>query len=123
MTGDRIEIRGLRVHAHHGVSAEEQRAGQTFVVDVAVERELSLPSRSDDLADTLDYGALAERIAGAVAATRFDLLEALAAHIADLVLAEAEVTAVQVRVAKPQAPIPLELDEVAVVVHRPAAQD
>jgi dihydroneopterin aldolase len=118
---DRIEIRGLRVHAHHGVHAAEQRDGQTFVIDVTLNRDLSLPATSDDLADTVDYGALAQRLATAATETRFDLIEALAGHLADLVLAAPGVQQAQVRVAKPQAAIPVDLDEVAVVVTRRAA--
>jgi len=118
---DRIEIRGLRVHAHHGVYEAERRDGQTFVIDVTLGRDLSLPATSDDLADTVDYGALAQRLATAATETRFDLIEALAGHLADLVLAAPGVQQAQVRVAKPQAAIPVDLDEVAVVVTRRAA--
>ena len=115
---DRIELRGLRVRGRHGVLAAERRDRQPFVVDVTLERDLSTPARSDDLGDTVDYGAMAERLAAAVAATRFDLLEALAGHLADLALAEPTVAAVEVRVAKPQAPVAVQLDEVAVVLRR-----
>jgi dihydroneopterin aldolase len=118
---DRIEIRGLRVHAHHGVYEAERRDGQTFVIDVTLGRDLSLPATSDDLADTVDYGALAQRLAAAATETRFDLIEALAGQLADLVLATPGVQEVEVRVAKPQAAIPVDLDEVAVVVTRRAA--
>ena len=118
---DRIEIRGLRVHAHHGVHEAERRDGQTFVIDVTLGRDLSLPATSDDLADTVDYGALAQRLAAAATETRFDLIEALAGQLADLVLATPGVQEVEVRVAKPQAAIPVDLDEVAVVVTRRAA--
>ena len=120
---DRIEIRGLRTHGRHGVFAEERRRGQPFVVDLVCERDLRAAGRSDDLADTVDYGALAQRVGDAVAATRFDLLEALAGHLAALVLATTDVAAVTVRVAKPEAPLAVEADEVAVVVRRSRADD
>jgi dihydroneopterin aldolase len=117
---DRIEIRGLRVHAHHGVDAAERRDGQAFVIDVTLHRDLMLPSRSDALIDTVDYGALAQRLATAATETRFDLIEALAGHLADLALTAPGVQAAEVRVAKPQAALPVDLDEVAVVVTRRA---
>ncbi len=115
---DRIEIRGLRARGRHGVHPAEQRDGQTFVVDLTVERDLSVPAASDALADTVDYGALAGRVAAAVTETRFDLLEALAAHIAGIALADPTVEAVEVRVAKPEAPMDASVDEAAVVLRR-----
>lgn len=116
---DLIEIRGLRVRGHHGVYEEEQRQGQTFVVDVTLETNHRPAARSDDLADTVHYGELAEELAAAVRDTRYALIEALADHLAQLALRHVAVRRVTVRVAKPEAPIDLELDEVAVVVVRP----
>jgi len=115
---DRIEIRGLRVRGRHGVFEEERRHGQTFVIDVTLERDLTAPAASDALGDTVDYGTLTQQIADAVATTRFDLIEALAGHIADLALTDPSIDAVEVRVAKPDAPIALDFDEVAVVLRR-----
>ena len=115
---DRIEIRGLRARGRHGVFEEERRYGQTFVVDLTLERDLSAPAGSDALGDTVDYGTLAQRVAEAVETTRFDLIEALAGHLADLALADPSVDAVEVRVAKPEAPVTVSVDEVAVVLRR-----
>lgn len=115
---DLIEISGLRVFGHHGVHQAERERGQTFVVDVGLDLDVSVAAASDDLAETVDYAALAGRVADAVADTRFRLLEALAGHIAELCLADARVAAARVRVAKPDVDLPLDLDEVAVVVHR-----
>jgi 7,8-dihydroneopterin aldolase/epimerase/oxygenase len=115
---DRIEIRGLRAFGRHGVLDFEHEQGQTFVVDAVLEVSLAASAATDDLADTVDYGALATRLADAVTQTRFDLIEALAGHLADLALADPRVTAVQIRVGKPEAPVEVDLDEVAVVVRR-----
>lgn len=115
---DRIEIRGLRAFGRHGVFDEEQRGGQTFTVDLVVERDLRAPAASDALDDTVDYGRLASRVAAAVGETRFRLIEALAGHVADLVLADDRVAAVEVRVAKPEVVLPVDVDEVAVVIRR-----
>lgn len=116
---DRIELCRLRAFGRHGVLASEQVTGQTFVVDLSLEVDLAAAGMSDDLADTVDYGTLADRVVEEVAATRFDLIEALASHLADLCLAERRVVAVTVRVAKPDAPVRADLDEVAVVLTRP----
>ncbi len=119
---DRIEIRGLRARGRHGVLEQERRYGQPFVVDVTLERDLSRPATSDSLGDTVDYGTLAQQVGDAVTTTRFNLFEALAGHIADLALTDPSVTAVQVRVAKPEAPVTVDLAEVAVVVRKERQQ-
>jgi dihydroneopterin aldolase len=115
---DRIELRGLRVRGHHGVFDHERRDGQDFVVDVSVWLDLAKAAASDALADTLHYGELAERVAAIVGGPSADLIETVAVRVADEVLTDARVTAVEVTLHKPQAPIPLEFADVAVVVHR-----
>ena len=115
---DRIELRGLRVRGHHGVFEHERRDGQDFVVDLIVWLDLRAAAASDDLADTVDYGALAARAAAIVGGEPCDLVEAVAGRIADDVLSNGRVRAVEVTLHKPQAPIPLEFADVAVVVHR-----
>jgi 7,8-dihydroneopterin aldolase/epimerase/oxygenase len=115
---DQIEIKGLRVFGRHGVAEQERQEGQTFAIDVTLELDLSQAAASDALVDTVDYGVLAQRLAKAVGGTRFDLIEALAGHLADLALDDARVRAAEVRVAKPEAPVTVTLDEVAVVVRR-----
>lgn len=115
---DQIEIRGLRVFAHHGVLPHEKRDGQTFVIDLTVSVDLSGPAKSDDLTQTIHYGELAEQVAAEAASTRFDLIERLAGHLLDLVMADHRVEESQIRIAKPDAPIDAEVDEVAVVLRR-----
>ncbi|WP_460868449.1 dihydroneopterin aldolase [Rhodococcus aerolatus] len=116
--GDRIELRGLRVRGHHGVFDHERRDGQDFVVDLVVWLDLAPAAASDDLADTLHYGELAHAAAAVVAGPPRDLIEAVAGEVADGVLADPRVTAVEVTLHKPSAPIPLDFADVAVVVHR-----
>jgi dihydroneopterin aldolase len=116
--GDRIALRGLQVRGHHGVFDHERRDGQDFVVDVTAWLDLAAAAASDALADTLDYGALARRVAAVVGGPPADLIETVAGRVADEVLTDTRVTAVEVTLHKPQAPIPLEFADVAVVVHR-----
>ena len=106
------------MRGRHGVFEHERRNGQIFVVDVTLERDLSGPAASDALGDTVDYGTLAQQVADAVANTRYDLIEALAGHIADLALTDPSVDAVEVRIAKPEAPLSVDVDEVAIVLRR-----
>lgn len=115
---DRIEIKGLTARGRHGVFEEERRHGQPFIVDLTLERDLTDAATSDSLGDTVDYGTLAQQVADAITSTRFNLIEALAAHIADLALTDPSVRAVEVRVAKPEAPVTVELAEVAVFLRR-----
>jgi dihydroneopterin aldolase len=115
---DRIELSGLVVRGHHGVLDHERRDGQDFVVDLTVWADLSVAARSDDLVDTLDYGALAEGAARIVAGPARDLIETVAVDIAEDVLRDPRVQRVQVRLHKPSAPIPLTFGDVAVVVRR-----
>lgn len=113
-----IEIRGLRVFGRHGVLPAEEAEGQPFVVDVWCDVGLAEAAATDDLATTVDYAALARDIAAAVSGTRYRLIEALAGRICDIALSRPRVRAVTVRVAKPRAPLHLDHDDVAVVVHR-----
>lgn len=115
---DLIELQGLEVFAHHGVFAHERVDGQIFVIDVTLELDLAAAADTDDLGATVNYGALAERVAEAARSTQFALIEALAGHLCQVVLAFAQVNAVTVRVAKPQAPIDESLGTVAVAMRR-----
>lgn len=118
---DRIEIRGLRVQGHHGVLDSERRDGQTFAVDIALETDISAAAASDDLAQTVDYAVVAKRVASIVGGEPVDLIETLAARIADACLVEARVTAVEVAVHKPEAPVGVPFDDVVVTIRRERA--
>ncbi|MDQ6658018.1 MAG: dihydroneopterin aldolase [Actinomycetota bacterium] len=118
---DRITLTGLKVVGHHGVFAHERREGQTFVVDVTLWLDLAEAAATDDLNHTVDYGELAELAAGIVAGRPRDLIEAVAAEIADAAMqrfAAHALHAVEVTVHKPQAPIPLDFEDVAVTARR-----
>jgi len=115
---DRIELRGLTVRGHHGVFEHERRDGQDFIVDVTVWIDLAAAAASDDLADTLDYGALAQRAADVVGGPPRNLIETVAAELAEGVMTDERVHAVEVALHKPNAPIPLTFNDVAVVARR-----
>jgi len=118
---DRIELRGLRIRGHHGVFEHERLDGQEFIVDAVLSVDVSRAATTDDLADTVDYGSLAHRIAAIVEGEPLNLIEALASRIADVCLDDTRVQSVEVRVHKPSAPIPLPFDDVVVVVNRERA--
>jgi dihydroneopterin aldolase len=115
---DRIELRGLTVRGNHGVYEHERRDGQDFVVDITVWIDLAEAAASDCLEDTYDYGVLAQRAAAIVGGPARNLIETVAGEIADDVITDQRVHAVEVVVHKPNAPIPLTFSDVAVVARR-----
>lgn len=115
---DAIVLTGVRVHANHGVYDVERRDGQEFVVDVTAWLDLARPAAADDLAETVHYGALAVEIADAVRRDPVDLIETVAERVARVVLAHPPVQSVEVTVHKPEAPIEVPFDDVAVRISR-----
>ena len=115
---DRIAITGIEVFAHHGVLEHEREVGQRFVVDVVLEADLSRAARSDGLEDTVDYGAVAGMVASVVAGPPARLLETVAGRVAERCLDDSRVTAVEVPLHKPNAPLPVVAREAAVTLRR-----
>jgi dihydroneopterin aldolase len=116
---DRIEIFGIEGIGYHGVFDHERRDGQIFRVDVCLELDLSEAAESDDLSDTLDYGAISNTVASHITGTPYSLIEKLAGTIAAGLLAEySQLRKVSVTVHKPQAPIAVKFRDVAVTVVR-----
>lgn len=120
---DTISLTGLKVFGRHGVYDHERENGQDFTIDVALQLPLDAAAASDDVADTVHYGELAEKIAAVVAGPAVNLIETLAARLADVALDDPRVVAATVTVHKPHAPIPLTFADVAVTVHRARATD
>lgn len=115
---DTISLVGLRVFAHHGVFAEEQESGQEFVIDVTIRADLARAAASDDLAETIDYGAVAAAISARVTGERWNLIERVAERVAELVLEDELAESVEVRIHKPAAPIPVPFEDVVVELRR-----
>ena len=123
MSGDAltVHLRGLEAFGHHGVHEAERELGQRFVVDLELELEGAAATVSDDLADTVDYGALAVDVSAIVSGEPVQLIETLAERVAQRCLADSRVQAVEVTVHKPQAPIPVPFDDVTVTILRSRA--
>jgi FolB domain-containing protein len=101
---DRISVEGLRARTIVGVHEWERRERQDVSIDLDLEVDLGPAATSDDLAETVDYGALSRAVVAFAETSRCHLLERLAGSIADLVLEHsARVHAVTVRVDKPNA--------------------
>ncbi|MEJ3403917.1 dihydroneopterin aldolase [Rathayibacter sp. YIM 133350] len=118
---DSITLTGLRVDAHHGVFAHERRDGQPFVIDLTVWLDAASAAENDDLSATIDYGTLAIDVTDAVRRDPVDLIETLAERVAATVLAHPAARSTRVTVHKPQAPITVPFDDVAITITRDRA--
>ena len=116
--GDRISLIGLRGRGRHGLLPRERAEGQPFTVDVVLVLDTREAARSDDLADTVDYGAVAATVVRMVEGEPVNLLETLAQRIADACLAHHRVDEVQVTVHKPDAPMTVPFDDVTMTLTR-----
>jgi dihydroneopterin aldolase len=112
-----VELRGLEIFGRHGVTEEERARGQTFLYDV--ELEVSDAALSDRLEDAVDYEQVAACVRALSDERQFALLEALAAAVADEILARFPVARVRVRVRKPEVrPAGLDVEWSAATVER-----
>jgi dihydroneopterin aldolase len=113
-----LELMGLHVFGYHGVEEEEKRLGQLFLFDL--ELEVGDRGADDRLENAVDYTQLAMAVRQLSSTRRFDLLEALATAVADLVYERFEPERVKVRVRKPQVkPAGMTVEFSAVTVERP----
>jgi len=117
-TPDHVEITGIEAFGRHGILDAERRDGQRFVVDVVLGLDTAAAALADDLSRTVDYSGVAQRLHDVVAGDPVDLLETLAQRLADVCLALEPVLRVRVTVHKPDAPMPVPFDDVAVTIER-----
>ena len=116
---DTIFLKGLALHAYHGVMQHEAKVGQTFKLDLVLEIDLADACRSDKLADTVGYDQVVEVASRAFCAKRYRLVEAAAGAVADAILTRFDkVSAVRVTVHKPHAPIAATFADVGVTIAR-----
>ncbi len=116
---DRIFIKGLALHAYHGVMPHEAKVGQTFSIDLALDIDLGAAVRSDKVADTVSYDKVVDVATQAFGAQRLRLIEAAAGKIADALLAKfPRVRGVEVTIHKPHAPIAATFDDVGITIAR-----
>jgi dihydroneopterin aldolase len=102
---DVIRIEGIEAFGYHGVFPQEKREGQTFRVDVDIETSFDEAIAHDDVAYTVDYGVVAERVAEIIQGEPADLIETVCDRIVTMVLSLERVKATRVTIHKPQAPI------------------
>jgi 7,8-dihydroneopterin aldolase/epimerase/oxygenase len=116
-----VELRGLSIYTHHGVSDAEQEIGQRLVIDVSFDVPDCDAVLTDRLEDTIDYAEVADIVALAATERSYRTLERLASVIAERLMERFGSDTVRVRAAKPEPPIPLAIEEVGVEVMRERA--
>ncbi len=116
--GVTIEIQGLSLYTHHGVTAAEREIGQRLVLDVRFEVGEPDALVTDRVEDTVDYGEVCQEIALIAQQRSYKTLERLCAVIADRLAARFGAESVTVKAAKPEPPIPLPVEQVSVEVWR-----
>lgn len=116
---DIIFIKGVVVHARHGVMRHETEVGQRFVIDLELYADLSESSHTDRLADTVSYSSVVETATSAFKNANYKLLERAAGAVIDAILAAfPKVRGVKITVHKPHAPIAEIFEDVGVVLTR-----
>lgn len=98
---DTIFLSEVKVQTKLGVPEWERIVEQTVILDIEIGYDLSIAGKSDNVSDTIDYGAVVARIRETLQQNSFKLVEALAEHICSLILKEFKALNVKVKVAKP----------------------
>ncbi len=116
---DKIIIKGLKIFAYHGVNIEEKQNGQYFIVDAVLYTPLNKAGSTDRLRNTVSYSKAAKLINKVVQSKKYDLLETVVDKVAYNLFREfRDIQEVTIRLAKPNAPINLDFEYMAVEIHR-----
>ena len=115
-----IEISGLSLFTHVGVTAAEREVGQRLLLDVRIDVGQCDATVTDRIEDTVDYGEVCEAVSLVAQQRSYKTLERLCAAVAERLLDRYETHAVWVKAAKPEPPLPLPVSEVSVEVWREA---
>lgn len=115
---DKIMAHGLRFKGCHGVLDYEKKQAQEFIIDLDLYLGLKKAGITDDINNTVDYAQVFRRVQKIVQEGSYNLIESLAEKIADILLQEFPLEAVEITVYKPQAPVEGEFDYFAVKVER-----
>jgi len=113
-----IEISGLSLYTHIGVSAAEREIGQRLLFDIRIDVGESDATETDRVEDTIDYSEVCQLVALVAQQRSYRTLERLCTVVADRVIEDFGAEAVWVKAAKPEPPIPLTVEEVSVEVWR-----
>jgi 7,8-dihydroneopterin aldolase/epimerase/oxygenase len=119
-----VELRGLSIYTHHGVSDAEQEIGQRLEFDVTFDVPDCDAVLTDRVEDTIDYGDVADLVALAATERSYRTLERLTHVVGERLAERYGSERVRVRATKPEPPLPLAIEEVSVevLVERPLEQ-
>jgi len=113
-----IEISGLSLFTHVGVTGAEREVGQRLLFDIRIDVGESDATETDRIEDTIDYGEVCQLVALVAQQRNYKTLERLCTVVADRIIEDFDAEAVWVKAAKPEPPIPLPVEEVSVEVWR-----
>lgn len=117
-----IRIKGLEIFAYHGVNPEEKENGQKFILDIAMQADISRAAQTDDLNETVNYAIVRKTVNAVFTAQKYDLIERAAQVVCDAILENyPKVQSVTVELKKPEAPINAVFDYVSVEMTRSRA--
>ncbi len=111
-----IELRGLSIYTHHGVTDAEQEIGQRLEFDISFDIPDCDAMLTDRLEDTVDYAQAADIVVLAATERSYRTLERLAQVVGERLMERYGCESVRVRAAKPEPPVPLAIQEIAVEV-------
>lgn len=111
-----VELRGLSIYTHHGVSDAEQEVGQRLEFDLALDLPASDAVLTDRVEDTVDYSEVCDIVALAATERSYRTLERLCQVVAERLMERFHCDSIRVRAAKPEPPLPYPVEEAAVEV-------
>lgn len=118
-----VEVSGLSLYTHHGVTDAEREVGQRLVLDLRIEVGEVDATVTDLVEDTVDYAEVCQVVALVAQQRSYRTLERLCGAIADRLIADFDAERVMIRCAKPEPPLPLPVEEVAVELWRDVGEE
>ena len=118
-----VEVTGLSLFTHHGVTAAEREIGQRLILDLRFDAGACDATVTDRVEDTVDYARVCEVVALIAQQRSYRTLEALCTAVGDRMLADFEASEVWVKATKPEPPIALPVESVSVEVWRTGGLD
>ena len=118
-----VELRGLSIYTHHGVTDSEQEVGQRLEFDLSFELPECDAVLTDRVEDTVDYAEVCDIVALAATERSYRTLERVCQVVAERLMERFDCEEVRVRAAKPEPPVPYPVEEAGVEVTLERATD
>jgi 7,8-dihydroneopterin aldolase/epimerase/oxygenase len=118
-----VDLRGISIYTHHGVSDAEQEVGQRLEFDLSFDVPDCDAVLTDRIEDTIDYSEVCDIVALAATERSYRTLERLAQVVGQRLIERYGCDSVRVRAAKPEPPLPISIQEVGVEVTQERGED